>query len=104
MAKRISAVDEMNAGEITVEQLEGLDNQTSADMIANSFEPINYHSLPCYRPVEKPPQVEEYVVHDKIKQLKNTKSTFNIDLPNKVRQEFSVDLTPPLTDIIITSL
>ena len=111
MAKRIGAVDNMNTGEIKVEQLEGLDNKTCADMIAGSFaaisneyEPINHHSLPCYRPVEKPPQVEEHVVYGKIKQLKNTKSTFNIDLPNKVRQEFSVDLTPPVTDIINTSL
>ena len=36
--------------------------------------------------------------------MKNTKSTFNIDLPNKVRKEFSADLTSPVTDIINKSL
>ena len=111
MAKRIGAVDQMNTGDIVVDQLEGLENKTCADMIAQSFAtisneytPINLDLLPCYLPAQKPPHVEEYAVYEKIKQLKNTKSTFNIDLPNKVRKEFSVDLTPPMTNIINSSL
>ena len=111
MAKRIGAVDEMNSGVIKVDELEGLDNKTSANMIAqafasvsNEYTPVDLNSLPCYRPVEKPPQVEEYSVYEKVNKLKNTKSTFNIDLPNKVRKEFSVDLTTPLTDIVNSCL
>ena len=101
----------MNTGDIVVDQLEGLENKTCADIIAQSFAtisneytPINLDLLPCYLPAQKPPHVEEYAVYEKIKQLKNTKSTFNIDLPNKVRKEFSVDLTPPMTNIINSSL
>ena len=111
MAKQISAVDEMNSGKINVEELEGLDDKSSAEIIARSFasisneyQPVDCSSLPCYRPVEEPPKVDEFMVYEKIKQLKNTKSTFNIDLPNKVRQEFAVELALPLTDIITSCL
>ena len=111
MAKRIGAIDQMNPVDIKVEELEGLDNKSCAEMIAKSFasvsqeySPISLESLPSYRPIQKPPQVEEFSVYEKINKLKNTKSTFHIDLPNKVRKEFSVDLTPPLADIINTSL
>ena len=41
---------------------------------------------------------------EKISKLKNTKSTLDIDLPNKLRKEFAVELTAPMTDIINTSL
>ena len=101
----------MNRGEIKVDELNGLDNKTCANRIADSFasvsneySPVNYSSLPCYKPVQQPPKVEEFEVYDKINKLKNTKSTFNIDLPNKVRKEFSVDLTSPVTDIINSCL
>ena len=111
MANRIGACDQMNSMEIKVEELDGLDNKTCAEVIAQSFasvsneySPINLDALPCYRPTQKPPQVEEHIVYEKINKLKSTKSTFKIDLPNKVRKEFSVDLTPPLTDIINTGL
>ena len=111
MAKRIGAIDQMNSGEISGDELEGLDNQICAEKIAqnfasvsNEYSPINLDALPCYRPTQKPPQVEEYEVHEKINKLKNTKSTFHIDLPNKVRKEFSVDVTPPVANIINTSL
>ena len=36
--------------------------------------------------------------------LKNTRSTLEIVLPNKLRKEFSVELATPLTDIINTCL
>ena len=111
MAKRIGALDQMNSGEITVDELDGLSNKVCAERIAqsfasvsNEFSPINLSALPCYRPTTKPPQVEEHEVHKKINKLKDTKSTFHLDLPNKVRKEFSVDVTAPLTDIINTSL
>ena len=106
-----SGIDWLNSVEISVNELEGLDRKTCAEKVAqnfasvsNQYSPINLDKLPCYRPTEKPPQVEQYEVHEKINKLKNTKSTFHLDLPNKVRKEFSVDLTPPVTDIINTSL
>ena len=93
MAKKIGAIDQMNNEQIKVEELEGLDNKTCSEMIAQSFAtvsqqylPIDVSALPCYRPSQKPPDVEEFSVYQKINKLKNTKSTFDIDLPNKVRK------------------
>ena len=111
MAKKIGAIDQMNNEQIKVEELEGLDNKTCSEMIAQSFAtvsqqylPIDVSALPCYRPSQKPLDVEEFSVYQKINKLKNTKSTFDIDLPNKVRKEFSADLCTPLADIINTCL
>ena len=111
MAKKIGAVDEMNSGEVIVDELEGLSNLEGAERIAqhfssvsNEYPPIDLAQLPAYLPATKPEQVDELSVYKKINGLKNTKSTMNIDLPNKLRKEFSVELTPPLTDIINSSL
>jgi hypothetical protein len=97
----------MNDGEVSVEQLEGLSNQQSAELIAqhfssvsNEYSPLNRNDLPCYLPSERPPQVDEIDVHKKINKLKKTRSTFNIDIPNKLRKEFSPELSGPLADII----
>ena len=45
------------------------------------------------------PQVQELEVWEKLKNLKKTKSTFPLDLPEKIRKEFAVELTAPLVDI-----
>ena len=111
MAKRIGAVDVLNSGEISVEQLDDLNEQESAEAIAshfasisNQYSPLNTHDLPCYLPALQPPQVDEYSVYKRMKKLKNTRSTFPLDIPNKLRKEFSVELAAPMTDIINTSL
>ena len=111
MAKRIGAVDRSDGGEISVESLRHLDNQSCARQIAqhyatisNQYSPINIHQLPCYLPAEKPPQVEEYEVYNRLQRLKKTKSTLPIDLPEKLRRSCSVELAGPITDIINTSL
>ena len=111
MAKRLGSVDQMNDGHIVVDDLIDLTDQESANKIAehfaavsNSFNPIDTLDLPCYLPSQLPQQVEEYRVYQKLCQLKNTKSTLNIDIPNKLRKEFSAELSKPLTDIINASL
>ena len=93
----------MNGQDIAVEELEGLSNQESAEVIAehfakvsNEYSPLNFKNLPCYLPAEKP-QVEEHEVHKRLQKLKNTRSTFEIDIPNKLRKEFSPELSAPLT-------
>ena len=48
--------------------------------------------------------MEQHKVYERIKDLKNTRSTFNIDIPNKRRKEFAVELSAPQTDIINTCL
>ena len=61
MAHKIGALDQMNGNEISVEQLEGLSNQESAEIIAqhfaavsNKYLPLNREDLSCYLPAEKP--------------------------------------------------
>ena len=111
MAKQIGAVDQMNGGDLIVEELEGLSSKESADVVAqhfaevsNEYQPLNYTDLPTYLPGEKPPQVDEHAVYEKINKLKNTRSTFDIDIPNKLRKEFSPELSTPLSDIINSCL
>ena len=62
--------------------------------------PIDVSQLPSYLPAPPPPQVNVYIVFKKIEKLKNTKSTLPMDLPNKLRKDFSVELAEPLTNII----
>ena len=45
-------------------------------------------------------QLEEYQVYERIKNQKNTKSTLPIDIPDKLRKMFAVELTTPLTNIL----
>lgn len=82
MAKRIGALDQMADGELQVECLSDSSNQEAAETIANFFaevsneyDPVNFTQLPSFLPAEKPPQVSELQVYEKIKKLKNTKST-----------------------------
>ena len=111
MAKRIGALDQMNGQDIIVEELGGLDNQQSAEVIAkhfaavsNEYSPINFDKLPCYLPAERPPQVQEHQVYERLRKLRNTRSTFKIDIPNKLRKEFSPELSAPLANIINSCL
>jgi hypothetical protein len=111
MAKCIGALDQMNGQDIAVEELEGLSNQESAEVIAehfakisNEYSPLNFKNLPCYLPAERPSQVEEHDVCKRLQKLKNTRSTFEIDIPNKLGKEFSPELSAPLTNIINSCL
>ena len=93
MAKKLGAVDQMNGGEVKVESLEQLSNSECAQRIAehfsrisNEYSPVDHEQLPCYLPAQQPPQVEEYIVYEKIKNQKKTKSTLPIDIPDKLRR------------------
>ena len=111
MAKRLGSVDQMNDGQILVNELADYSDQESANKIAehfaavsNTYNPIDIESLPCYLPAQLPPQVDNYRVYQKLSQLKSTRGTLEIDLPNKLRKEFYAELSTPLTDIINSSL
>jgi hypothetical protein len=65
---------------------------------------VDRSQLPAYLPSLPPPQVTEWQVLAKLKNLKNTRSTLDMDIENKLRKEVSVELTTPLTDIINTCL
>ena len=111
MAKCIGAVENTNNGEVKVDILDGIDNQEGAELIAqhfasiaNEYAPLDASLLPAFLPAPKPPQVTEYSVYKRIEKLKNTRSTLGIDLPNKVRQAFSVELATPVTHLINSCL
>ena len=111
MAKKIGAIDQMNCGDVHVEQLDGLNNKQAAQAVAEHFSavskeysPIDLKKLPSYLPANKPEKVTEYRVFEKLNKLKNTRSTLEIDLPNKLRKEFAVELTTPMANIINTCL
>ena len=111
MAKRIGAVDRMNGGDVSVESLQHLTNKQCSQKIAehyskisNEYSPVDHDQLPCYLPAEQVPQVEEYIVYERLKSLKKTRSTLPIDIPDKLRQACAVELAEPLTDIINSCL
>ena len=106
MAKRLGAEDNHNENELKVESLNGLDNQQSAEKIAEFFSkvsqeysPLNLNELPAYLPAGKPLQVDQMEVADRIYKLKNRKSTQPIDLPSRIRKDSAYELSIPLTDI-----
>ena len=87
--------------------------QQSAEMIANHFaaisqdyEPINTNNFPpnMREALKKPdlsviPKLEDYQVYKKICKAKKPNSTVSGDLPKKIVQEFSCELSTPVTII-----
>ena len=111
MAKRLGAEQCNGGGELTVKCLQGLDDQQAAEKVAESFSqvsqeyfPLDISKLPSYLPSQKPLQVNDADVAQRIFQLRNRKSTQPIDLPSKVRKQFPYELSKPLTDIINSCL
>ena len=90
----ISALD----GKSDKECAEAIGLQYSA--ISQAYSPVDLASLPAYLPAQPPPQVEEREVFEQLSRLKKTKSTFPIDLPEKLRKEFAPELATPLANII----
>jgi hypothetical protein len=89
----ISSLD----GKSDKECAEAIGLQYSA--ISQAYSPVDLASLPAYLPAQLPPQVEEREVFEKLLKLKKTKSTFPIDLPEKLRKEFAPELAAPLANI-----
>ena len=111
MAKRLGAEQNKNDGELKVECLKGLNNQQSAEKVAEHFSkisqeysPFDTSKLPAYLPAEQVLQVGQTEVADRLFKLKCRKSTQPIDLPSKLRKEFPWELSIPLTDIINSCL
>ena len=107
MAKRLGAEQSNKANEISVECLKGLDDQQSAEKVAEYFSkvsqeylPLDTSKLPAYLPAQQILKVTEEEVAERLYKLKCRKSTQPIDLPSKVRKTFPSELATPLTDII----
>ena len=89
-----------------ISSLDGMSDKECAEAIgleyaaiSQAYSPVDLASLPAYLPAQLPPQVEEREVFEKLRKLKKTKSTFPIDLPEKLRKEFAPELAAPLADI-----
>ena len=111
MAKQIGAVNQTEKDDLRVEALSGLDDQESAELVAQHFAsisqeylPFNTANLPAFLPPLPPPRVKELEVYKRLKNLKKTKSTQSIDLPHKLRKEFAAELAGPVTNILNASL
>ena len=70
--------------------------------MSNQYSPVDFSKLPSYLPAEKPPNFDESEIYMKMKKIKNTSSTHPLDLPNRLRNEYSLFLVAPLRDIINT--
>ena len=93
MAKRIGAIDKTEQGDIKIECLEGISPEEQVEKIAESFaaisneyDPMDLDKLPAYLPHEKLPELSVYEVYRKIQTQKKTKSTLDIDIPEKLRK------------------
>ena len=53
--------------------------------VSQEYEPIKMEELPSFLPARAPEQVNIFQVLNKIKSVKNTKSTLPIDLPDKLK-------------------
>ena len=100
--KKVSGQKVMNK-KLFISSLEGKTDQECAQAIGDeysatsqAYSPVDLAALPAYLPAQLPPQVGEMEVWGKLKGLKKTKSMFPIDLPEKLRKEFSLELTTPL--------
>ena len=72
--------------------------------VSNEYEPVDLSALPAFLPALPPPQVEEYMVYEKMKRMKKTKGCLPIDIPSKLRKEVAIELVTPLTHIFNTAL
>ena len=111
MCRKIGAISSQSDGELKIKCLEGLSDKECAEAVAshfaavsNEYEPVDLAALPAFLPALPLPQVEEYMVYEKMKRMKCTKGTHPIDIPSKLRKEVMVELVTPLTHIINTAL
>ena len=98
MAKRLGAEENGKGGELSVECLKGLDNQQAAEEVAEYFSKVSQEysaldttKLPAYLPAPEILKVDENIVAERLLRLKCRKSTQPIDIPSKLRKQFSYE-------------
>ena len=109
--KMLSGTQNASGSEWDIEELSELTASAAADKIADhfsaiscSYQPVQLDRLPAFLPAPPPPQVTEWEVYMRLKKMKHTRSTYHIDLPQKLRKEYDIFLSGPLADIYNTCL
>ena len=108
--KRLGGLDQ-STGRLEVQSLRGLSDEESAEAVAQSFAAVSQEyqkldraKLPAFLPAGRPETVNSLEVFRAIKQLKSTRSTLPVDIPDQIRKECALDLAEPVCDIINTCL
>ena len=85
IVKQISDYQICDDGDFEVEELAGLSEVAAAEKIAEhfsaiscSYQPVQLGALPSYLPAPPSPQVTEREIYEKIRNMKQTLSTFHI--------------------------
>ena len=101
----------MSQGKLIICELEGLSDKESAERVAPSFAEISQEyskldrdKLPAFLPAGRSEVVSNLQVFEKLKHVRKTKSTLIIDLPDKIRQEYALNLAEPVANIINSCL
>ena len=106
--KRMGGVKQNQDDQIFVDELAGLSAVQQAEEIAkhyakisNEYKHLQNDDIPShlYETCEKPPRIEQYEIHERIKKMSSKKSTVKDDFPMKLIKEFSVELSEPLEHI-----
>ena len=106
--KRMTSHDQAKSQVPIVQSLQGLPSQVQAEKIADQFSQISnmYDELKTEDisldgiTNEKPfPCMEPYLIHKKIKSMKNNTATVPGDVPIKIIKMFGYELSFPLSDI-----
>ena len=105
--KQLGGIDQISQGRLVISELEGLKDKKSAERVAKSFAEVSQEysrldreKLPAFLPAGRSEEVNILQVFNKIKNIKKTKSTLVIDLPDKIRQECALDLAEPVASNI----
>ena len=72
--------------------------------VSLEYTPLERDQLPSFLPAGTPEEVNVFQVMHIISTLGKTKSTLQIDIPDKLRIECAVDLSEPLADMINSCL
>ena len=109
--KQLGGLDQMSCGKLSIGELDGLSDKEAAEKVAERFAAVSQEytkldreQLPAFLPAGRPEEVSNLQVFEKIKNIKKTKSTLSIDLPDKIRQECALDLAEPVANIINSCL
>ena len=107
--KRMSGQEKERSSEIVVEDICDFSNDQQAEMIAdhyafisNQYKPLEKDDVPpeYTKPKSAPPYVSQYMVNKMIKSMNKKSSTVLDDIPMKLIQTFSYELSSPLAHVI----